>query len=125
MIKEELTFKVRGAIFEVFKELGPGLFESVYEEALLIELRSMGLKAESQVAARAFYKGNDLGLGFRLDLLVENEVIIEIKSLKDLQDVHKKQLLTYLRLTGCKVGLLVNFNSPFLKDNTSLFRIVN
>jgi GxxExxY protein len=125
MINEELTFKIRGAIYEVFKAFGPGLFERVYEKALLIELRSIGLKVASQLPVGATYKGEDLDLGFRLDLLVENEVIIEVKSITELQDVHKKQLLTYLRLTGKKVGLLVNFNSAHIQDKISLILIVN
>ncbi|MEI9921736.1 MAG: GxxExxY protein [Bacteroidota bacterium] len=125
MIQEELTYKIRGAIFEVFKYYGPGLFESVYEKALAKELKRMGLNVAAQVPIDVDYKGEDLGLGFIMDLLVENEIIIEVKSIKDLQDVHKKQLLTYLRLTGKRVGLLVNFTTPHLQDNVSLFRIVN
>ena len=109
----------------MFKELGPGLFESVYEKALMVEMRSMGLKVTAQMPINAFYKGENLDLGFRLDLIVENEVIIEVKSIELLLDVHKKQLLTYLKLTGKKVGLLVNFNSSLLKDNINLIRIVN
>ena len=125
MIHEELTFKIRGAIFEVFKEFGPGLFEIVYERALAHELRTTGLKVTAQVPVAAIYKGEDLDVGFRLDLLVENEVIVEIKSVEQLHDVHKKQLLTYLKLTRKKVGLLVNFNSAHIRDSISLFRIVN
>ena len=125
MIQEELTFKIRGAIYEVFKELGPGLFESVYERALIKELRSKGMKVLTQVPVDVFYKGEDLQLGFRLDLLVDDEVIIEVKSVEQLHDVHKKQLLNYLKLTGKRVGLLVNFNSAYIKDNFSLVRIVN
>ncbi len=125
IIQEELTYKIRGAIFEVFKYYGPGLFESVYEKALAKELKRMGLNVAAQVPIDVDYKGEDLGLGFIMDLLVENEIIIEVKSIKDLQDVHKKQLLTYLRLTGKRVGLLVNFTTPHLQDNVSLFRIVN
>ena len=125
MIHEELTFKIRGAIFSVFKELGPGLFESVYERALIIELRSLDLKVVTQKPVAAIYKGEDLDLGFRLDLLIDNEVIVEVKSVELLHDVHKKQLLTYLKLTGKRVGLLVNFNSAHIQDNISLIRIVN
>ena len=125
MINEELTYKIRGALYSVFKELGPGLFESVYEKALTFELRSIGLNVAPQLPVKAVYKGEELEMGFRLDLLVENEVIIEVKSVDQLHDVHKKQLLTYLRLTGKRVGLLVNFNRAHIKDNISLFRIVN
>ena len=125
MIEERLTYKIRGAIFEVFKYYGPGPFESVYEGALAVELKRLGLKATRQLPIAVAYKGEPLDLGFRLDLLVEDAVVIEIKSVAELQDVHKKQLLTYLKLTNKRVGLLVNFNSAHLKDSTSLIRIVN
>lgn len=122
---EELTYKVRGCIFEVYKQLGPGLLESVYESALLYELISSGSNAQSQVSLPVKYKSVQLELGFRIDILVESEVIIEIKSVEILQDVHKKQLLTYLRLAHKKVGFLVNYNSTHLRDKESLIRIVN
>jgi len=122
---DELTYKVRGCIFEVYKELGPGLLESVYESALLYELLNRGIKAQAQIPLPVRYKSVQLELGFRSDLLVENEVIIEVKSVDSLHDVHKKQRLTYLRLTGKKVGFLVNFNSAHLIDKESLIRIVN
>jgi GxxExxY protein len=125
MIQEELTYKIRGAIFDVLKEFGPGLFEGVYEKALVVELKSVGLRVIAQMPVAVSYKGEDLNLGFKLDLLVENEIIIEVKSIQALQDVHKKQLLTYLRLAHKKVGLLVNFNSAHLQDGLSLIRIVN
>lgn len=125
MIHEDLTYKIRGAIYSVFKELGPGLLEKVYERALMLELKTLGLKVSAQLPILTFYKSEELGLGFKLDLLVENEVVIEIKSVDQLHDVHKKQLLTYLKLTGKKVGLLVNFNSAHIKDHISLVRIVN
>lgn len=125
MSLEELTFKIRGAIFVVFKELGPGLLESVYEAALAYELRSEGLTVHRQVGLPVVYKEESLELGFRLDLLIENQIIIEIKSVEVLHDVHKKQLLTYLRLSDKKIGMLVNFNSNFLEDKVSLIRIIN
>lgn len=125
MLSERLTYKIRGAIYSVFQELGPGLFESVYERALVVELQSIGLKVVTQVPMNVHYKGEDLGLGFRLDILVEGEVIIEVKSVEQLHNVHKKQLLTYLKLTGKQVGLLVNFNCPHITDHVSLIRIVN
>ena len=121
----ELTFEIRGAIFTVFNELGPGLLESVYESALVYELKEKGLNVKSQVPVPVIYKGIGLELGFRLDLLVENKVIIEIKSVEFLQNVHKKQLLTYLKLTGLKLGILVNFNEDRLIDKESLIRIIN
>jgi len=122
---EELTYKIRGCIFEVFKELGPGLLESVYEAALIYELKQSGLSVQSQVPIPVSYKSIKFELGFRMDVLVENEVIIEIKSIECIHDVHKKQLLTYLKLTGRKIGILVNFNSAHLVDKESLIRIVN
>lgn len=121
----ELTYKVRGAIFTVYNELGPGLLESVYESALSFELTQMGLQNKTQVPLPVVYKDVNLELGFRIDILVENAVIIEIKSVENLHDVHKKQLLTYLKLSGIKLGLLVNFNSARLVDKESLIRIIN
>jgi GxxExxY protein len=125
MVLEDLTYKVRAAIFTVFKELGPGLLESVYEAALAYELKSIGLQVLTQVGVPVYYRGQLLDLGFRMDILVEGQVILEIKSIETLHDVHKKQLLTYLRLADKRVGLLVNFNVNVLEDRVSLIRIVN
>ncbi len=122
---DDLTYKIRGAMFEVYKELGPGLLESVYEMALMKEFDLQEIKAKSQAALPVAYKGEYLELGFRFDIIVEGKVIIEIKSVKELEDVHKKQLLTYLKLSELKIGFLVNFNSRHLKDKESLIRIVN
>jgi len=124
---EELTYKIRGCIFEVFREMGPGLLESVYEAALIFELNTQNLNVQSQipVPVPVIYKSIPLELGFRVDLLVENEVIIEVKSVELLHDLHKKQLLNYLKLTGKKVGFLVNFNASKLIDKESIIRIVN
>jgi GxxExxY protein len=122
---DELTYKIRNCIFEVFKELGPGLLESVYESALVYELLNKGLKVESQVPLPIKYKSIELQVGLRLDIVVEDCVIIEVKSIEKLHDVHKKQLLTYLRLTNKSVGFLVNFNSAHLENKESLIRIVN
>ena len=122
---DELTYKVRGCIFEVFKELGPGLLESVYESALVYELLNKGLKVEAQVPLPVKYKSIELQVGLRLDIVVEDLIIIEVKSVEQLHDVHKKQLLTYLRLTNKSVGFLVNFNSAHLENKESLIRIVN
>lgn len=121
----ELSYLVRGAIFTVHKELGPGLFESVYEAALAFELRSLGLHVSTQVGLPVIYKETTLEIGFKIDILVENQLIIEIKSVETLQNVHKKQLLTYLRLSNSKLGILVNFNEPYLEDKKSLIRIIN
>jgi GxxExxY protein len=122
---DDLTYKIRGAFFEVYKELGPGLLESVYEMALMKEFELQGIKSKSQVVLPVAYKNSFLELGFRLDIIVEQQVIIEIKSVKELEDIHKKQLLTYLKLSELKIGFLVNFNSTHLKDKESLIRIVN
>lgn len=121
----DLTYKIRGAIFKVHQTLGPGLLESVYEAALIYELMQISLKVVSQVGIPVNYNGVLLELGFRMDILVEDAVVVEIKSVEMLHDVHKKQLLTYLKLSGKKIGILVNFNVSSLKDKQSLIRIIN
>lgn len=122
---DDLTYKIRGVIYKVHTTLGPGLFESVYEAALIYELLQLGLKVKSQVGLPVIYNGVQLEVGFRIDIIVEDLVIIEIKSIELLLDVHKKQLLTYLKLSGKKVGLLVNFNVSTLINKESLIRIIN
>ena len=112
-----------GCALEVYKTLGPGLLESIYEKALLQELTANGLEAQSQVPVQIDYKGKDLGDGLRMDILVEDRLIIELKSVEVLLPVHYKQLLTYLKLTGKKVGLLINFNVENLMDG--IHRVVN
>ncbi len=123
MTVNDITFEIRGAIYEVYKELGPGMLESVYEEALCFELERRGLAIDRQKQVPINYKGNVLKTELRLDLLVEDEVIVELKSVEEMKKVFAKQLLTYLRLMDKKVGLLVNFNT----DNilTAITRIVN
>ena len=121
----DLSYIVRKAVFNVHNELGPGLFESVYEAAMLIELEILGLTAERQLDVNAVFKNRDLGLGFRIDILVEGELIVEGKSVETLSNTHKKQLLTYLRLTKKKLGLLVNFNDLSITDKESIIRIIN
>ena len=123
MTDNKLTYEIRGAIYDVYKELGPGLLESVYEEALCFELQQRGLKVERQVQVPINYKGNVLKTELRLDVLVEDKVIVELKSVEEMKKVFAKQLLTYLRLMDKKVGLLVNFNT----DNilTAMQRVVN
>ena len=125
LTEDEITYKIRGSIYEVFKQLGPGLLESVYEACLYYELSSMWLEVQCQVPLPVKYKSINLDIGFRLDLLVEESVIVEIKSVEILSNVHKKQLLTYLKLTGKKIGILVNFNTAHLVDKESIIRIVN
>ena len=120
----DITAIVIDECIKIHKDLGPGLFESVYEEVLNYRLTvKRNLKVERQVAIPVFYEQVKLELGFRADLIVEGEVIVEIKSVETLISVHHKQLLTYLKLTSLKVGLLINFNELLLKDG--LKRIVN
>lgn len=118
MIEEELTYKIRGAIFAVYKELGPGLLENIYEAALVYELEKRGLKVEQQKQIQVYYDGKVLPVDYRIDLLVEDKVILELKSVSELKDVHFKQLLTYLRITKKRVGLLVNFNTEDIVKST-------
>lgn len=121
--ENDISYLIRGAIFKVYNELGPGLLESVYETVLLFELQKQGLDVKSQVPLPVFYEGNKLELGFRLDLLVNNKVIIEIKSVENLAKVHHKQVLTYLKLSSLKLGILVNFNVDSIEKG--IFRKVN
>ena len=119
----ELTFKVRGTIFEVYNILGPGLLESTYEAALGYEFDTLGLEYKTQVPINVLYKGKDLGLGYRMDMLIEDMLVLELKSVEILTDAHKKQLNTYLKLANKPLGLLINFNTINLNDN--IIRIVN
>ena len=123
MTDNELTYEIRGAIFDVYNELGPGLLESVYEEALVFELQERGLKVERQVDVPIQYKGNELKTPLRLDLLIENQIIVELKSVEEMKPVFAKQLLTYLRLLDKRVGLLVNFSTSNICEGIK--RIVN
>jgi GxxExxY protein len=110
MEENEISFKIRGCIFKVYNTLGPGLLESVYEAALVYELLEINLRAETQVPIPVIYNNIKLDLGFRADIIVEKKVLLEIKSVENLAEVHHKQVLTYLKLTGMKLGILVNFN---------------
>jgi len=113
----EKVFKiVLDCSFKVHSELGPGLLESAYEECLFYELMQSGLNVEKQIPLPLVYKEIKLDAGYRVDLLVEKLVIIEIKSVEVLADIHMAQILTYMKLSGCKLGLLVNFNVLHLKD---------
>ena len=123
MTDNEITYEVRGAIYDVYKELGPGLLESVYEEALCYELEQRGLKVERQLEVPIRYKGNELKTALRLDVLVEGKVIVELKSVEDMKPVFAKQLLTYLRLMDKRLGILVNFNTDDIL--TAMKRIAN
>lgn len=123
MNENGLSYHIRGAIFAVYKTLGPGLLESVYEMALLYELTLAGFDVKCQVPLPVVYKNVRLKLGFRLDLLVNGLVVIEIKSVERLMDVHHKQLLSYLRLADKRLGILVNFNTEDI--DKCIFRKVN
>ena len=120
---DDITYKIRGCIFSVYNNLGPGLFESVYEAALLYELEKAGLNAQNQVPLAVHYDDIVLDIAFRIDILVENKVLIELKSVEELARVHYKQVTTYLKLTDLPIGILVNFNTDIIKDNIK--RIVN
>ena len=118
-----LTHEIIGSAIEVHRALGPGLLESVYEAALCYELTTRGLRVNRQVLVPLLYKGLNLKTGIRLDLCVEGRVIIEVKSVEHLHEVHRAQLLTYLRLTKLRIGLLFNFNVKFITDG--MRRILN
>ncbi len=123
MEENDISYAIRGAAFKVHSTLGPGLLESVYEAALKHELEKAGFKVRSQVGIPVIYDSDDLGFGFKLDLIVNETVIIEIKSVESIAAVHYKQLTTYLRLSKKKLGLLINFNSSSLTD--SIKRVAN
>ena len=123
MTDNELTYEIRGAVFDVYNELGPGLLESVYEEALAFELQERGLEVVRQMEVPIIYKGNELKTALRLDLMVNNQVIVELKSVEEMKPVFAKQLLTYLKLLDKRVGLLVNFNTSNIREGIK--RIVN
>ena len=123
MTDNEITYKIRGDIYKVYNAFGPGLLESVYEAALCHQLRKEGLTVENQVKLDVVYDNVVLPVDFRLDILVEKSVIIELKSVEELKPVHHKQLLTYLRIAKKRVGILVNFNTDSIDDG--IFRKVN
>jgi GxxExxY protein len=123
MTENEISYKIIGCAIEIHKHLGPGLLESAYENALAFELRASGLDVKQQVGLPLNYKEINLEVGYRVDLLVEDKVIIELKSIESLLPVHFAQLTTYLKLSDKKLGLLINFNTKWVKDE--IHRIVN
>lgn len=123
MKENDISYKIRGAIFKVYNTLGPGLLESVYVAALVVELKKEGLQISKEVPIPVYYEDEKLEVGFRLDLLVNNKVIIEVKSVANLAEVHHKQVLTYLKLTKLKLAILVNFNVDNIPSG--IFRKVN
>ena len=114
--EKELTEKVIGAAIEVHKHWGPGLLETIYEKSFVHELELRGIHCDTQVQLPLIYKNVTVGDSLRLDCIVEGKVIVELKAVKELDAIHESQLLTYMRLTSCHVGLLINFNKPVLKD---------
>ena len=116
MTDNEITYQIRGAVFDVYNALGPGLLESVYEEALVFELEQRGLKVERQKLVPINYKGNVLKTELRLDLLVENQIIIELKSVEEMKPAFYKQTRTYLKLMNKHLGLLVNFGEKDMHE---------
>jgi len=119
----ELTYLIRGAAFRVHSKLGPRLLESIYQKALVIELNSVGLFTESEKSINVEYNGIDLGLGFRMDILVNNKIILELKSVSKVDNSHHKQLQTYLKVSNKPCGLLINFHELNLQDG--IFRHMN
>ena len=123
MDENDISYKIRGCIFNVYNQLGPGLLESVYQHTLNYELNKCGLFTKVEYPVPVIYDNQKMDIGFRIDILVNDLVVIEIKSVENLAEVHHKQVLTYLRLTNLKLGLLVNFNSEDISK--SIFRKVN
>ena len=123
MTENEISKIVVDIAYKVHTKIGPGLLESVYEEIMFCEIKNYGLTVERQKAIPVIWKEKQLEIGFRADLIVENKVIIELKSVEEIAPVHYKQVLTYLKLTDLKLGLLINFNEYLIKDGIK--RIVN
>jgi GxxExxY protein len=123
MTENELSYKIIGAALEVHRNLGVGLLENAYEIALAYELRKLGLKVKQQILLPLKYKEEIIENAYKLDLIIENKVIVEIKSTLEIHPIFYSQLLTYLKLTNLKLGLLINFNTPLIKDG--IHRIVN
>lgn len=123
MTENELSYKIIGAALEVHKTLGSGLLESAYEAALAYELKELGLKVERQLLLPLKYKNELIDNAYRIDLMIENKIIVEVKSVVEIHPIFYSQVLTYLKLTDIKLGLLINFNTPLIKDG--IHRIVN
>ncbi len=123
MTENEISYLIRGAIFKVYNTLGPGLLESVYVAALIYELKKEGLNIKKEVPVPVIYENEKLNIGFRIDILVNDLVMIEVKSIEQLTEVHHKIVLTYLKLSGKKLAILVNFNTSDISN--SIYRKVN
>lgn len=122
-MSNQITHQIIGAAIEVHRHLGPGLLESIYEECLLAELNQRGLETVHQYAIPVIYKGKQLNSLYRCDLLVQNTVIVELKTVEKIAEIHKAQLLTYLKVTGLRYGLLLNFNVPTMRQG--IVRMLN
>ncbi len=116
MDENEWSNKIIGACIEVHRNLGPGLLESIYQQCLAREFSLQGIPFKKEISKPVSYKGVLMECGLRLDFMVDNQVIVELKAVEKLLPVHKSQIITYLKLTSCKLGLLINFNVPILKD---------
>ncbi|MFZ2282891.1 MAG: GxxExxY protein [Lutibacter sp.] len=123
MNENEISKVIFDCALKIHKNLGPGLLESAYEECLFYELKKYGLNVEKQKALPLVYEEVRLEIGYRIDIIVENKVIVEVKSVEALNDVHLAQILTYLKLSDCKLGMLINFNVTFIKNG--IRRVVN
>ena len=123
MKENDITYRIIGAIYKVYRALGPGLLESIYEEALTYQLVLDGLKVERQVNIPIIYQGKELADKLKLDILIEDQIIVELKAVKELLDVHYKQLLTYLKLANLHIGLLVNFQTANIQNE--IHRVIN
>lgn len=123
MTENEIAKIIVNVCYDIHVELGPGLLESVYEQIVCYELDKEGLNFRRQVPIRVLWDNQDMSIGFRADLIVENKVIVELKSVENIIPVHKKQLLTYLKITNLKLGLLINFNDTLIKNGIT--RIAN
>ena len=121
MLYEEITSKIINLAIEVHKELGPGLLESVYSECLFFELVNAGIAVKKELELPVNYKNCKINCGYRMDMVVDGNVLIELKSVEKILKIHEAQTLTYLKLSGIKVGLLINFNSIMLKDGIKRF----
>lgn len=119
----DYTYRIIGCIYEVYNQLGPGLLESIYEKAMIKELRMNGFEVRNQVEVPVYYKGELICPDLRLDLIVDNKIILELKSVIDFRPVFEKQLYTYLRLMNCELGYVVNFNTDNIRDN--IYPVVN
>ena len=122
-MEREYTYRVLGCVYEVYNQLGPGLLESIYEAAMIKELRTNGFYVENQISVPVYYKGEIICPDFRLDLIIDNKLILELKSVVDYRKLFEKQLFTYLWLMNCEMGYVVNFNTDNIRS--SIHPVIN